>query len=350
MTHSSPLSSLAIALTTGAIACMPLLSGCRSTNQVPQPQQAGVCTSFWRRVTPADSLMPDYRVVYEGTKRRDVVPVQEWTCYPGEDSYRAFHHHGVAVESALMAYRIYFDKKHTIDVYAKRTPRLELPTSYWYPDETQLERHYGDDILRVGGTVGVGSVKPWNGSKMVHFDSVASRTQRIVSCTHDRAVMEVVVRGWKNGKQPVDCLTVRYTLEAGHRDMLCEIFCSDSVTNLCTGVQRVGQSSAHIDTYLQESKGGTVISTWGTDWPVNDTVRYAKETVGLAVCIPQAYCGEYVHDKHNHLALLQLHKHTSTMWYARFRLTVVAQKEDTPPARNEEEFRAFLKQWCMGKE
>ena len=127
-----------------------------------------VATSFWRIGTPADSVSEGYAVLYEGKKMRHCYPITEWhdtmPNYVGKnDTYHSLHHHGVAVESEHMAYRIYFDKKQTIDPYCKRTPQLELATSCWYPHDSLLALGYGDDILRVSGTVGVGSVKYWNG-------------------------------------------------------------------------------------------------------------------------------------------------------------------------------------------
>ena len=131
-----------------------------------------VATSFWRIGTPADSTKAGYAVLHEGQKVRHCYPVTEWTDTTNsqnpKDTYHSFHHHGVAVESELMAYRIYFDKKQTIDVYCKRQPQLELAQSYWYPNDSLLAAHYGDDILRVSGTVGVGTVKFWDG-KLRHI-------------------------------------------------------------------------------------------------------------------------------------------------------------------------------------
>ena len=140
---------------------------------------------------------------------RHCYPITEWkTTDEKEDVYHSLHHHGVAVESELLAYRIYFDKKQTIDPYCKRTPQLELAQSHWYPNDSLLAAGYGDDILRVSGTVGVGSVKYWNGKKMVHLENVAERSQRIVRQSRNSATIEVAVKDWKpsdlqtNGHRP----------------------------------------------------------------------------------------------------------------------------------------------------
>ena len=308
--------------------------------------QPRVATSFWRIGTPADSIKAGYAVLHEGKKVRHCYPITEWTADPAEDTYHALHHHGVAVESELMAYRIYFDKKQTIDPYCKRTPQLELATSYWYPNDSLLAAGYGDDILRVSGTVGVGSVKYWNGKKPLHIEPVSERSQRIVKQTRNSATIEVAVKDWQvpqvptanagersysaaavqqsgltaEGGQSTD-LTVQYTIHSGHRDMRCDVAVSKPIEGLCTGVQLIPNKG--IDNWwLQESltaersygnsswlcdqlQNGVLLATWGTDWPVNDSAKYAKETVGLAVFIPAPYAGEPVHDKRNNLCLLK---------------------------------------------
>ena len=208
-----------------------------------------VATSFWRIGTEADSVRPGYAILHEGSKVRHCYPVTEWvdtlhsstnplTHSSVPDTYHSFHHHGVAVESELMAYRLYFDKKQTVDVYCKRKPQLELAQSYWYPNDSLLAAGYGDDILRVSGTVGVGSVKYWNG-KLCHFDKVASRSQRIVRQTRNSATIEVADRGLELPKSQIVDIAVQYTLHAGHRDMRCDVSCSAPIEGLCTGVQSI---------------------------------------------------------------------------------------------------------------
>lgn len=307
-----------------------------------QPKTAA---SMWLRVTPADSAMAGFQTIQAEGQTRCIVPITEWTADPDIDTYHQLHHHGVAIESDIMAYRIYFDRKQTIDIYAKRTPRLELATSYWYPSDEQLEQHYGDDILRVSGTVGLGSVKPWRNGKMTHIEPVQSRTQRIVEVTKNKAVMEISVTGWQTENKNVD-MTVRYTIFAHHRDMLCEVFLSAPLDSLCTGVQAIPakQTATTPKSFYKDlSSQGVLLGSWGTDYPVNDTVKYAKETVGLGVFVPAKYAARPVEDMRNNLVLF------APATYLRFYLTTVAAtKEDNPPATTEETFYRYLDTWRNG--
>jgi hypothetical protein len=368
--------------------------------------QPRIATSFWRIGTPADSVRPGYAILTEGTKVRHCYPITEWTDtmpnYVGKgDTYHSLHHHGVAVESELMAYRIYFDKKQTIDPYCKRKPQLELGQSYWYPNDSLLAEGYGDDILRVSGTVGVGSVKYWNGKKHVHIEPVAERSQRIVSHSRTAATIEVAVKDWQLPSStsstsstisptPLVDLTTRYTMRAGHRDMRCDVLLSDSVPGLCTGVQTIpakGNLTDVVDltakrsnsrpclgltgaaghcSFTEQLENGVLLASWGTDWPVNDSAKYAKETVGLAVFIPKAHAGDIVQDKQNLLCLLRLTgtesagptaqrsfsangptAQRSEMCGAHFYLTCCgATKENHPVATTAEEWLIYLRRWA----
>ena len=313
-----------------------------------------VATSFWRIGTPAASVRPGYAVLHEGKKVRHCYPITEWTDTPDNDTYHSLHHHGVAVESELMAYRIYFDKKQTIDVYCKRTPRLELGSSYWYPNDSLLALGYGDDILRVSGTVGVGSVKYWNGKKHTHIEPVAERQQRIVRQSRSAATIEVAVKDWQIEGKQVD-MAVQYTLRAGHRAMRCDVTLSEPIEGLCTGVQSIPAKPTEqqqSDWVCDELPNGILLASWGTDWPVNDTVKYAKETVGLAVFIPKEYAGEPVYDKSNNLCILRQtedRSQKSGSYHAHFYLTCVgATKENAPVATNMSEWKDYLHGWTAG--
>ena len=313
-----------------------------------------VATSFWAIGTPADSTVAGYTVIHAEGKTRHCYPITERIADPAEDTYHQLHHHGVAVESELMAYRVYFDKKQTVDVYCKRTPQLELAQSYWYPNDSLLAEGYGDDILRVRGTVGVGSVKYWNGKKMVHIEPVSERSQRILSQKKDQAVIEVAVRDWQVEGKNVP-LKVQYTMLSGHRDMRCDVYTNEPIEGLCTGVQTIPAKGGS-DTVTFVLPNGILLASWGTDWPVNDSTKFAKETVGLGVFIPKEFAGMPVHDKQNNLCLLKQEKKLYTLYKKRyfyshytahFYLTVCgATKENHPVATNATEWYDYLLRWA----
>lgn len=201
------------------------------------------------------------------------------------NSYNVLHHHGVAFESELIAMRIYLDQRQTIDLYGKFHQGLELKETQFYTSEEQKKQGYGDDVLWVGNTFGLGALRGWDGNAPTMLADVAHRTQRILAKGPVRTIVEVEDKGWKMfpTSSPVN-MTIRYTLYAGHRDFDVDVTFNRPVAELqfSTGIINVKNSEEFTD------KDG-LRACWGTDWPATDTLNWKRETVGLAVCIPAKY-------------------------------------------------------------
>ena len=199
------------------------------------------------------------------------------------DPYHILHHHGVDFESELNGIRIYFDKRQTIDLYGKFQKRLELEATQFYTTKEQKAEGYGDDVLWVGNTFGLGAFRGWDGQQPTMIEPVRSRTQRIISYGPLRTIVELFDRGWQIGQQKVN-MTVRYTQYAGHRDTDVDVFFNQPVARqlFSTGIINVKDSEEYSD--HQGLRG-----CWGTDWPSNDHENFKPETVGLGICIPMQY-------------------------------------------------------------
>ena len=230
-------------------------------------------------------------------KKRAHAPVQAITVPGTTNFYNMLHGHGPMFESELAGYRIYFNEKQTVDPYGKFHKRLELAESQFYPNKEQLARGFGDDVLMVGNSCGVGALKGWDGSRVTHIKPIATRTERILAAGPVRTIVDVSVQGWQYQGKELD-MTNRYTLYAGHRDLRVDVLFADTLAGelFCTGVQRVMGTETVADTDHQG-----LVGSWGRHWPVNDTVTYAKETIGLATCIPLQFVRQEVEDKDNYL-------------------------------------------------
>jgi len=197
------------------------------------------------------------------------------------NSYNLLHHHGVDFESELNGIRIYFDKRQTLDLYGKFQKRLELQATQFYTSDEQKKQGYGDDVLWVGNTFGLGAFRGWNGEEPTMIDPVKSRTQRIISYGPLRTIVELIDHGWMVDKQlPAVNMTVRYTQYAGHRDTDVDVIFNRNITGyrFSTGVINVKGSEEFSD-----KKG--LRACWGTDYPSTDTIKWKPETVGLAVLL-----------------------------------------------------------------
>lgn len=201
------------------------------------------------------------------------------------NSYNIQHHHGVDFESELNGIRIYFDNRQTIDLYGKFQKRLELQETQFYTSKEQKAEGYGDDVLWVGNTFGLGAFRGWDGTQPTMIEPVRSRTQRIISYGPLRTIVEVIDRGWKMSPHlsPLN-LTLRYTQYAGHRDTYVDVFFNKQAEGYAfsTGIINVKDSEEFSD------KLG-LRGCWGTDWPSSDHENFKPETVGLGIWIPSAY-------------------------------------------------------------
>jgi hypothetical protein len=246
------------------------------------------------------------------------------------------HHHGVAFETELIAYRLYFDKKHTVDVYSKVTPRLEIPITQWYPTKEQMENGWGADIVKVGSSVGVGSFKPWNGTEAIHFDSVQKRTQRIVAKGNVRNVVEIEVEGWDFEGKTLTA-KIRYIQYARHRDLKVEVIFPQSFNNsmiFCTGVQKLTDEKPY-------TNNKNLVGNWGWTFPEpKDTIMYKRQTIAMGVFVPEKYAKKQVNDKRNYLVLIS-NNGTPTIEYYLTAAGLLEKKGYKTP----DEFYNYLNAW-----
>lgn len=224
-------------------------------------------------------------------------PVQSITVPGTTNYYNMVYGHGPMLESELVGYRIYFNEKQTIDPYGKFHKGLELKESRFYPNDEQLARGFGNDVLMVGNSCGVGALKGWDGQKAIHISPVAFRTESVLAYGPVRAIAEVKVKGWEYQGSELT-MTHHYILYAGHRDLLVETFFDEALGQevFATGVQNIMGNET-----VSYSDHNGLVGSWGRHWPVTDTVKYAKETIGLATYIPRKYILKEVQDKDNFL-------------------------------------------------
>lgn len=251
------------------------------------------------------------------------------------DTYNVQHHHGAAFESELVAYRIYFNEKQTTDLYGKFHKGLELEESQFYPTGEQLKRGFGDDVIKVNSSCGAGTLRGWDGTQSTLIKPVAVRGQRILVSGPVRTIVDAEVKGWQYQNKELNMIN-RYTLYAGHRDAQVDVLFDAPLDKevFCTGVQNI---TGHADMF---SDHNGLVASWGTDWPVNDTVKYKKETVGLATYIPKKYVVKETSDKENFLYTISAPGKSSFRYYTSF-----TSCKETFGYPDKEKWFAYVQEW-----
>lgn len=268
-------------------------------------------------------------------KKKKYPEIQSLTV-PGEsDAYNCLHHHGPAFESELAAYRIYFDKRQTVDIYGKRKKGFELKDTRFYPTKEQLEQGYGDDVLWVGSTCGAGTLKGWEEGKPAHIIP-ALRTECIRAYGPLRTVVDVIDTDW-NYQGSLLTMTTRYILYGGHRDVQVDVMFDKPLDKetFCAGVINVKDSEHYSD-----HRG--LVGCWGSDWPAGakDTLGRVRETVGLAACIPYKYVQSEQPAGENLIYLIGAKGEKKLTYHISF-----ASLKEEFGYKDKEEWFAYMKQW-----
>ena len=242
-----------------------------------------------------------------------------------DNMYSKMMHHGPAFENEMVAYRVYFDKKQSTDLYGKRVRQLELADGLWYSSEVpQLvkERNFGDDIILVGQTISIGTLRGWDDSKddpafaakpsagkvidpgMVMIDPFEYRQAHIMAKGPVRTVVDMNVEGWQYKGRKLN-LKSRYILYAGNRECQVIQYLSESGESakkgksdlskmeFVTGVLKVGVfNTDSLDLagkhYIFDGKG--LCASYGKDWPDGNHKLYPQmSAAALAVSISPSY-------------------------------------------------------------
>lgn len=239
-----------------------------------------------------------------------------------DNMYSKMMHHGPAFENEMVAYRVYFDKKQSTDLYGKRVRQLELADGLWYSSEVpQLvkERNFGDDIILVGQTISIGTLRGWDDSKddpafatkpsagkvidpcMVMIDPFEYRQAHIMAKGPVRTVVDMNVEGWQYKGRKLN-LKSRYILYAGNRECQVIQYLSESgetaksdlsKMEFVTGVLKVGVfNTDSLDLagkhYIFDGKG--LCASYGKDWPDGNHKLYPQmSAAALAVSISPSY-------------------------------------------------------------
>lgn len=226
-------------------------------------------------------------------------PKVESITFPGNadnlDMYNSIYGHGGVLENPWLAFRVYMDNRQSIDLYVKQTPQLELDVTGFYTTLEQLSQGYGCDVLWAGPSVSAGAFRGWDGTKPLTIDSVATRTQTVIS----PSCLEVVDEGWIVNGHRIDMVQT-YSVEPSSRDLHVEIQLIGQRPDelFCTGIQKF-ESDSH--GYIKPN--GTAAS-WGSNVP-DKAHPELVEHVALAIEVDPVNVASVREDDLNYLVLLK---------------------------------------------
>ena len=202
---------------------------------------------------------------------------------------------GPGWESDKVAFRFYLDWRNGIDVFGKKTPGIVLP----FVGTEDYEKYHsmadwGMDNMKVGNSLGIGSIAVWNGTKAMRVAKTDSVISYIPADGKIRSQVMTTYYGWDaNG---VKCnLKSLISIDAGSRASHMELSVDKTLPNIATGI--VKDKNAALIKSENPGSEWSYIATFGKQSLNNDMQ-------GLAVFYRTKQLQKITEDELNHVVVL----------------------------------------------
>jgi hypothetical protein len=123
------------------------------------------------------------------------------------------HMEGPVWESDLVGYRFYLDARNRVDIFSKSMPDMVLDTI----TQNYHQIHpWGTDVLKVGNSLGLGSLAAFNNGRVQAIDNWSSRRFEIPVDGPLRSIIRLTYRDWQVFGQTVTVVS-EFEIHAGNR-------------------------------------------------------------------------------------------------------------------------------------
>jgi len=240
-----------------------------------------------------------------------------------------FRYEGPGWESDKVGYRYYLDWRNAIDIFGKKTSDMVLQNVGLDGFDSYHEMaDWGMDILKVGGSLGIGSLGMMGESGRVHRVEVTdSITCRIAENGAIYSQIRTKYFGWEVEDDKYDVIS-DLSIEAGSRMTKHDVQIDGSPENLCTGI--VKHPDANVIEGTAEN-GWTYFATFGKQ-------SLAEDTLGMAVLYKVSDLVEVTEDSESHVVVLNPENGELTYYF------LAAWEKEPDGIQTEEAFKQYLEQ------
>lgn len=202
---------------------------------------------------------------------------------------------GPGWESDKVGYRFYLDWRNATDIFGKKVPGMVLQDVGLDGFDSYHEMSdWGMDILKVGESLGIGSIGIWDGGKASRVAQTDSITCAIVANGPVYSRIRTKYYGWEVGGKQYD-LTSDLSITAGSRLTRHDLAISGNPPNLCTGI--VKHPDANLLSKTGAENGWSYLATYGKQ-------SLADDNLGMAVLYKTSDLIEIQEDSNSHVAVL----------------------------------------------
>lgn len=213
---------------------------------------------------------------------------------------------GPGWESDKVGYRFYLDWRNAVDVFGKKVAKpvlqdvgLDGYESYHHPQD------WGMDVLKVGKSLGIGSIAWWDGEQAVRVEKTDSVICRVLSDGIIRSQVQTWHYGWEMSQDKTNLISVK-SIDAGSRMTRESLSFDQEVSNVCTGI-RIEPNTETIQ-LKGKNQQWACYATWGKQSLNNDLL-------GLAIVYPLSQEPLVTKDKNSHVIVFQNSSKAITYYY-----------------------------------
>jgi len=233
---------------------------------------------------------------------------------------------GPGWESDKVGYRFYLDWRNGVDVFGKTTPKpiLQMVGQDGFDSYHELQ-DWGMDVLKVGKSLGVGSIATFMEGQARRVDETDSLYAGI---TNNGPVYSSVLTkyyGW-NLEDNKTTITSNISIHSGTRMSKQELHSSALLDNFATGLIKDEKGKLIIG---GESSAFGYMATYGPQ-------SLNKDHLGIAVIFRNDQKREITTDQHSHVVVLNPERNNLTYYF------LAAWEQEEGGIKDEASFRTYL--------
>jgi hypothetical protein len=263
--------------------------------------------------------------IYNGGKFENILFLRVPDEHSDHSSY--IRYEGPGWESDKIGYRFYLDWRNAIDIFGKKTDTLVLQNVGQDGFGSYHEiAPWGVDILKVGESLGMGSIGYWFNNKS---ERVAV-TDSIYCEINYSGILESKITttyfGWKAGDYKSNLIS-RLSIQAGSRMTRHDLELSAGLDNLCTGIVKLPEA----EYIFPESSYGewTWIATYGKQTLEGDLL-------GMAILYKTKDLIRLAEDEDDYVVVLKPLENKLTYYF------LAAWEQEPGGIKSKEEFIGYL--------
>lgn len=239
---------------------------------------------------------------------------------------------GPGWESDRIAYRLYWDERNPVDVFAKTQPILSLDQFAAKGHDYHVHSKWGQDVLKVGTALGCGGFGAYINDKVEKVSYVGKRDYRILADGPIRAAIDLKYTDWETSSRKLN-MTCRMSIFAGQSwaeaALKMQAVDGKPLPEFVTGIVR------HEDTTLVEDTNLGTLGRWGKQ-ALGDKEVPKQANLGLGVVCKPSEIVAYGEDKVNNFIRLKSDGAVSYRYMANW-------EKQPDAAKSAEEFGEMLK-------